>query len=57
MHLTMQLIKNYINKDTGEVLYCSFLKLFLAENEIEIEKQPTGTFYNFETQTFYLNEN
>jgi hypothetical protein len=46
-------MKTVINKDTGEVLYCSFLKLFLAENEIEIEKQPTGTFYNFETQTFY----
>jgi hypothetical protein len=46
-------MKTIINKETGEVLYCAFSNIFLAENEIIINEIPTGTFYNFETQTFY----
>jgi len=47
-------MKTIINKETGEVLYCAFLDVFLAENEIVINELPTGTFYDFETN---LNSN
>jgi hypothetical protein len=46
-------MKTIINKENGEVLYCTFLEVFLAENEIVIDELPTGTFYDFETKTFY----
>ena len=46
-------MKSIINKDSGEVLYCTFLDVNLAENEILIEQIATAQFYNFETQEFY----
>jgi hypothetical protein len=46
-------MKTIINLLTNEVLYCTFLEVFLSENEVAIEKIPTGQFYNFETKEFY----
>jgi len=50
-------MKTIINKNTGEVIYCSFEEVFLAENEIIIEEIATGNYYNFETKEFYNIEN
>jgi len=46
-------MKTVINLLTNEVLYCTFLEVFLAENEIIIEQLPTGQYYNFKTKEFY----
>lgn len=46
-------MKTVINLLTNEVLYCTFLEVFLAENEIAIDQIPTGQYYNFETKQFY----
>ena len=46
-------MKTIINLLTNEVLYCTFLEVNLAENEIIIEQIPTAQFYNFDTQEFY----
>jgi len=43
-----------IDKNTGEVLYASFIDVELQENEIIIEGESGNfTHYNFETKTFY----
>jgi hypothetical protein len=46
-------MKTIINKETGEVLYCSFEEVAISENEIIIEQIATGNYYNFEKKEFY----
>lgn len=50
-------MKTIINKETGEVLYCTFLEVFLAQNEIVIDEIPTGNYYDFEIKEFYNKDN
>lgn len=49
-------MKTVIDKNTGQVLYSFFGDVEISENEILIEAEATGSFYNFETKQFY-NEN
>lgn len=46
-----------VNKETGEVLYGSVIKLEPKENEVHIEHDDDYNFvkgfYNFETKEFY----
>ena len=46
-----------VNKETGEVLYGSVIKLEPKENEVHIEHDEDYNFvngyYNFETKEFY----
>jgi hypothetical protein len=50
-------MKTIINKNTGQVLYCSMVEVELLENEIAIEELLTeemeNPYFNFETKTFY----
>jgi len=46
-------MKTVIDKNTGQVLKSFFGEVEITENEILIEGEPTGNFYNFETKEFY----
>jgi len=54
-------MKTIINKNTGQVLYCSLSDVDLAENEIAIDNLLTETmvapYWNFKDKVFYDNAN
>ena len=46
-------MKTVIDKNTGQVLYSFFGEVTITENEILVESEATGNFYNLETKEFY----
>jgi hypothetical protein len=46
-------MKTVVNTITGQVLRCFFGEIEIFENEILIEAEATGNFYNFEENIFY----
>ena len=54
-------MKTIIDKNTGQVLYCSMVEVELLQNEMSIDELLTqemeNPYFDFETRTFYNNEN
>lgn len=52
-------MKTIIDKNTGQMLYCSAIEVDLQENEIAIDELLTEVFENpyfdFQTRSFYDN--
>jgi len=50
-------MKTIIDKNTGQVLYCSMVEVELLENEISIDELLTeemeNPYFNFNSKTFY----
>jgi len=46
-------MKTVIDKNTGQVLYSFFGEVTITENQILVEAEATGNFYNQETNQFY----
>jgi hypothetical protein len=46
-------MKTIVDKITGQILYSFFGEIEISENEVLIEREATGNYYNFETQEFY----
>lgn len=50
-------MKTIIDKNTGQVLYCSMVEVELLENEITIDELLTqemeNPYFDFNTKTFY----
>lgn len=46
-------MKTVIDKQTGQVLYSFYGEVTITENEILVDGEPNGNFYNLETKEFY----
>ena len=46
-------MKTVIDKTTGQVLKSFFGEVEITENEILVEAEATGNFYNIETKEFF----
>lgn len=50
-------MKTIVDKNTGKVLFATFVEVYIAEDEIAIDEMVTEPFenphFNFETRTFY----
>jgi hypothetical protein len=46
-------MKTVIDKNTGKVLYSFYGEVTITENEIIVEAEATGNFYNQETKVFF----
>jgi len=46
-------MKTVIDKQTGQVLKSFYGEVEITENEILVEAEATGNFYNIETKEFF----